>query len=57
MFRGEKMLRPLDLDNLSGREIPQYSLIMTARRSACSERFGMTTSEHRRLKHVKLVFV
>jgi integrase len=24
MFRGEKMLRPLDLDNLSRREIPQY---------------------------------
>jgi len=24
MFRGEKLLRPLDLDNLSRREIPQY---------------------------------
>jgi integrase len=24
MFRGEKMLRPLDLDNLSRREIPQH---------------------------------
>jgi integrase len=24
MFRGEKMLRPLDLDNLSRRDIPQY---------------------------------
>jgi hypothetical protein len=24
IFRGEKMLRPLDLDNLSRRDIPQY---------------------------------
>jgi hypothetical protein len=24
VFRGEKLLRPLDLDNLSRREIPQY---------------------------------
>jgi integrase len=24
MFRGEKMLRPLDLDNLSRRDIPQH---------------------------------
>jgi len=24
IFRGEKFLRPLDLDNLSRREIPQY---------------------------------
>lgn len=24
MFRGEKFLRPLDLDNLSRREIPQH---------------------------------
>jgi integrase len=24
VFRGEKMMRPLDLDNLSRREIPQY---------------------------------
>ena len=24
IFRGEKFMRPLDLDNLSRREIPQY---------------------------------
>jgi len=24
IFRGEKSMRPLDLDNLSGRDIPQY---------------------------------
>jgi hypothetical protein len=24
IFRGEKLLRPLDLDNLSRRDIPQY---------------------------------